>query len=160
MKTLLILSLTVIVTFSCTKENLSFERQFPNVEKELWTFYSSFESEAEKRGLSIDLQDLQISGEIDEIQESGVAGRCQYGSAISNHITIDATFWRKASNSFKEFIVFHELGHCALFRGHDESQNEQGLCLSIMRSGSGGCFDAYSETNRAVYLDELFYEKD
>jgi hypothetical protein len=160
MKAIIILSLGAVLFSSCAKDIANFERQYSNVDTELWTFYSNFEYEAEKRGVTVNLQQLQVSGEIAEIDEAGVAGSCQYGSAISNHVTIDETFWRKSSNSFKEFIVFHELGHCALNRGHDETQNEEGLCLSIMRSGLGNCVDAYSTVNRTAYLDELFYEKD
>lgn len=146
----------LVLLMSCSKDLGIFEKQYSNVDEELWSHYAEFEIEAEKRGFSFDLDNLSIGGEIAEIDENGVAGTCQYGSAINNHVTIDETFWLRSSNLIREFVVFHELGHCALLRGHDESQNAQGLCLSIMRSGLGTCRDAYSIENRDAYLDELF----
>ncbi|GLR15866.1 hypothetical protein [Portibacter lacus] len=151
----------VLIHFaSCNKDLGFFEKEYPGVESELWEYYEEFEFQAEKRGLTLDLSNLKVNGEISEIEEPGVAGSCQYGSAINNHITIDKTFWDRSSNLNKEFVVFHELGHCVLFRGHDESQNSNGLCLSIMRSGIGTCIDAYSDANRESYLNELFVDLD
>ncbi len=150
------LLLGVLLTLSCSKEIIDLEKKYPNVDPDLWSYYEEFEAEADKRGLSYDLNNLNISGEIQEIHQSGVAGSCQYGSAINNHVTIDKTFWNRASDFTKEMVVFHELGHCALLRGHDERQNRAGLCLSIMRSGTGNCIDAYSAQNRDAYLNELF----
>jgi hypothetical protein len=56
-------------------------------------------------------------------------------------------------------VVFHELGHCYLGRGHSEETHPNGVCKSIMRSGNGGCFDNYNSTTREAYLDELFSGK-
>jgi len=161
MKAKILFALPVLVLFiSCSKDISSFQKRYDNVDPELWSHYAAFESEAEKRGFTYDLNNLRVSGEISEIHQAGVAGSCQYGSAIDNHVTIDETFWSKSSNLNREFVVFHELGHCALFRGHDERQNARGLCLSLMRSGTGSCRDAYSVENRDAYLDELFAGKD
>ena len=55
-------------------------------------------------------------------------------------------------------IFFHELGHCVLFRGHREDVNQNGSCVSIMRSGIEECWDNYRSTTREIYLDELFDE--
>lgn len=159
MKTIVILSIGIILSSSCAKESLIPERQSSLAASELWDFYAKFEFDAEKRGLNIDLQSFQISGEIEESEEAGVAGRCQYGSIINHHVTVDASFWLKASNSSKEMVVFHELGHYVPFRGHGESQNNLGRCLSNMRSGSGPCKNDYSEKTGTAYLDELFYNK-
>lgn len=155
------LSITTILSLlSCNKQSFTLEQRFPNVDPDLWSHYANFEDEAAIRGIKIDLNDLEVSAEIEEIRESGVAGMCQYGSAINNHVTIDQTFWNRASALSREMVVFHELGHCVLLRGHDESQNSNGLCLSIMRSGTGNCRDAYNQQNRKAYLDELFLDND
>ena len=71
-------------------------------------------------------------------------------------MTIDKTFWNRSSELYKEFVVFHELGHCVLDRNHKEDKDSRGRCLSIMRSGLGDCLDAYSSANRTYYLNELF----
>ena len=131
---------------------------YDNIDEELWEYFSIFETEGEKRGKSIDLKLENLIGDISEIKEVGVAGTCQYGRYISNHVTIDKSFWNRAGYLSREFVVFHELGHCVLNRDHDESKDANGRCLSLMRSGTGDCIDAYNSTNRAYYLNELFSE--
>jgi len=156
MKAQIIILPVLLAMCSCSKDLVLFEKQYPRADKELWSLYERFEAEAEKRGQYYDLQSLRIGGEISEIAEQGVAGTCQFGSAINNHVTIDESFWNRSSNLLREFVVFHELGHCVLLRPHDESRNARGLCLSMMRSGTGNCIDAYSVENRQAYIDELF----
>ncbi len=57
---------------------------------------------------------------------------------------------------FREFVVFHELGHCDLGRDHRDEAFDNGVCVSIMRSGLGDCRDYYHPRTREGYLDELF----
>jgi len=88
--------------------------------------------------------------------ENNVIGTCQYGGFTADRITIDDLFWERSSNLGKEFVVFHELGHCFLHREHLEDSTSNGICVSLMRSGNGECRDAYNARNREFYLDELF----
>lgn len=152
-------SLLLFLT-SCQKETIVPEAkiQFSNVDPELWSYYSNFETEAKLRGFDYDLDALQISGEIIEIPEDNVAGSCKFGSHIHNEVTIDQEFWNRSTTSLKEFVVFHELGHCVLLRDHDESVDNQGRCLSLMRSGLTDCRDNYNQQSRSRYLDELFFQ--
>lgn len=129
--------------------------RYPEVDEQLWNYFSSFEQEAMARGVQIDLRNLEISGVIENISENGVAGTCQYGRHI-HHVTIDRSFWNRNSHLGREMVVFHELGHCALERGHKEVEDRNGSCLSIMNSGTSGCRVLYSQANRDYYLDELF----
>lgn len=69
---------------------------------------------------------------------------------------IDLEFWERANILNKEFVVFHELGHCTLFRAHKEGVDANGICVSMMRSGLEDCRDNYSAITRATYWDELF----
>ncbi len=128
---------------------------YEDVDQRLWSYYESFEAEARKRGLTYDLNLLKITGEIQNIPETNVAGTCQYGSHLT-HVTIDTDFWYRNSNVQREFVVFHELGHCVLMRGHLESSFNNGVCTSIMHSGLTNCNVAYNTNNRTYYLDELF----
>ncbi len=152
----------MLIFSSCQKDNIEVEPevevQFSNVDPELWSYYASFENEAAKRGFDYDLDAMQIVGIIQEIPEENVAGSCKYGSHINNEVTIDQTFWNRSSSLYKEFVVFHELGHCVLLRDHDESVDGQGRCLSIMRSGTMNCRDSYSLQNRDGFIDELFFQ--
>ena len=128
---------------------------FPEVDERLWPYFIEFENAAAARGFDINLRDLEISGEIDNIPEQNVAGTCQYGSHLS-HVTVDQEYWNNSNAQFREFVIFHELGHCVLHRGHAEGAFSNGICRSIMRSGIGECRDAYIPANREYYLDELF----
>lgn len=132
------------------------DNAYENVPKALWSYFQSFEEEAKARGLIIDLNSLNISAEIIEINDEGVAGSCSFGTYHPNHIVIDKTFWNQSSNLLKEMVVFHELGHCSLFRGHKEGSYIDGTCLSLMRSGLGDCKDNYKVSTREKYLNELF----
>ena len=132
--------------------------QFPGVDPDLWSHFANFESEAAARGLDIDLASSNITGEIAEISQEHVAGRCSFSNSRvrPNEVTIDRTFWNRSSPLFREFVVFHELGHCFLGRGHEEATNANGTCISIMRSGVEDCRDNYFPSTRAEYIDELF----
>ena len=117
---------------------------------------SAFEAAATERGFDINLRTSGITGEIKSISEDEVAGQCNYQSHAPNHVIIDAAFWTEASDRYREFVVFHELGHCDLGRDHREDAYSNGACQSIMRSGLGECIDNYNPFTRETYLDELF----
>ncbi len=122
----------------------------------MWDYYAAFEDEALKRGIEIDLNSHQLTGNISNISEDGVVGTCQFHFNNPNEITIDRNFWNNASELIKEMVVFHELGHCVLFRGHLEDFDNQGTCLSVMNSGLAECRVRYNVNNREAYLNELF----
>jgi len=122
----------------------------------LEVYLQSFEAEARKRNLIIDLNEIDLTAEIKEIDEDHVAGTCSYSSHFPNHITIDESFWNNATNLIREMVVFHELGHCVLGQGHREDTDANGNCLSLMQSGTEGCTLLYNEINRTYYLDEFF----
>jgi hypothetical protein len=132
-------------------------KAFPGVDPGLWWYFETFESEAAKRGLHVDLISASIQGRIVDIAEQGVHGQCvQVMRSQSGEVIVDNQFWNIASKIAKEMIVFHELGHCFLWRPHLDHVNTDGTCGSIMRSGLGDCADNYKYATRDAYLDELF----
>lgn len=144
--------------FAC-EEHDEIESQpvkFPGVDPQLKIYFQRFEDEATARGLSVDLTASGITGTIVEIDERHVLGRCSFPRSQPNMVTVDQTFWTRGSDLFREFVVFHELGHCFLYRPHLEDQLANGACASIMRSGDGPCLDNYSQRTRRFYIDELF----
>jgi hypothetical protein len=50
-------------------------------------------------------------------QENDTVGGC-YRSPAVKYIVIDPEWWRRSSDSEREHLVFHELGHCYLLREH------------------------------------------
>jgi len=124
------------------------------LDSRLEAIYARFRAEAEKRGVTVDLS--QLSGQITDIAEANVQGRCEHSATQGNRILIDEAFWNDASSLAQEYVVFHELGHCVLDRRHlDEAKND-GTCVSMMQSGSGSCRMIYTNQTRTSYLDELF----
>lgn len=128
---------------------------YDGVDQALWPYFQAFEEEARDRGFNIDLRASKMTGEITAV-EDGAAGLCSYQSHMPNHVTIDIDFWKNASERLKEFVVFHELGHCELGRDHREAADGDGNCLSLMRSGLGTCTDNYRSATRPAYLNELY----
>lgn len=151
--------ITCLLLVSCQKDIFSPEEELPTtnqlVDYRLQTFFDLFEQEAARHGLYLDLEDMGITGVIEEIYEQGVAGTCQYGRHIA-HVTLDLNFWNNSGYYGREMVVFHELGHCVLNRGHYEAEFSNGVCKSIMNSGTSGCQWAYNSQNREYYLGELF----
>ena len=148
----------ILFLFSCQDDFFqddTSDNGFQGVDPRLWNYFIDFEREALLRGYRIDLQELEITGVIENISEDGVAGTCQYGNHLS-HVTVDQNYWNHSSTINREFVVFHELGHCVLNRGHQEASFQNGVCQSIMASGTGSCLSAYSLSTREYYLDELF----
>ncbi|MEP7320913.1 MAG: hypothetical protein ABI761_03300 [Saprospiraceae bacterium] len=146
----------------CIKESLNFVGEmaapgaYPNVDMALWPYFKRFEDEAALRDINVDLQNAHITGFISDIPTEHVQGLCSHSSSDPKKVTVDLPFWDRASDQSREFVIFHELGHCYLGRSHDESKDSDGFCLSIMRSSQEDCRDNYTEFTRKKYLDELF----
>ncbi len=147
-------ALKILIVFtlcvSCSKD-LDIE-----IDAELIPFFETFENEALERGIVINLEDEGVSGIIDVISDNTTVGQCQTSEAGNRRIVIDQNYWQGYDNSEKEFIVFHELGHCALGRTHDDTSDNGRICSSIMHSGTTGCRNDYGDDTREEYLDELF----
>ena len=152
--------LTLSFSVSCKKDTAFAAepelRTFPGVDEELWDLFEVFEIEGANRGFEIDLVKEGISGHIEPIDEEHIAGQCSYSEIHPGRVTVDSDFWANSSANFKEFIVFHELGHCYLHRDHREDIDNLGRCVSIMRSGLEECRDNYNRLTREQYIDELF----
>jgi len=144
---------------SCQKEPVISEpviKEFFNVDQRLWPHFEEFEQEASDRGYRLDLNQLNLMGSLDDIEERGVIGTCSYGFRNPRDVTIDFPYWQNVGHLAREELVFHELGHCILSRSHTEATTNNGFCASIMRSGTGNCRLPYTSQNREFYLDELF----
>lgn len=126
------------------------------VDEPLRDYFERFETEAAQRGLSYDLEAMQVSGDIRVISTSSVIGQCLHSEEEPNTVIVDKFYWDGANDMEREFLVFHELGHCALNRDHLDQSDGQGDCISIMTSGTGICRVNYNVANRKSLLDELF----
>lgn len=148
---------------SCLEEDLNptipvvQEPAYPNVDEALWPHFEAFEKVALEQGFQIDLSRIALHGNISSINEGNVVGTCSYGGRTNKRdVIIDESFWNRASYLYREYVVFHELGHCILERDHLESCFSNRTVASIMRSGNGSCRDNYTATTRDYYVEELF----
>ena len=145
------LAFFLLLLSACTREE---EFAGGVVDPALKPLFDSFVAEGLKRGRTIDMS--RINAVVADIPETKVLGRCAQGAISGSTLTIDAAFWSSAGIWEKEYVVFHELGHCALDRRHLEEQKSDGTCKSIMQSGTTGCKMIYNTQTRSGYLDELF----
>ncbi|MDH3651716.1 MAG: hypothetical protein OEQ53_18675 [Saprospiraceae bacterium] len=131
------------------------EKEPDLVDPELRQYLVAFQEEAASRGIKVDYVKKPIEARI-ELHENDVQlGWCNYDFDTQNMITINNLFWPILDDFDKEKLVFHELGHCVLFRSHLDVKTDDGFCKSIMHSGQS-CADNYSSETRKQYLDELF----
>jgi len=153
MKRLLTCIVTVtILLISCTSN------QSAEIENEILVHFSTFESEAITRGVEIDLLELHVSAFVEEIESEKVVGQCSAYSDGSKEIVFDEDYWNNSNMNEREYLVFHELGHCVLNREHRNDKDNNGNCISIMQSGENSCRKKYNSINRSELLDELFEE--
>lgn len=136
---------------------ISCSKQFDNdIESELQEHFDTFVLEASLQGVDISLDLIDIDAYIENIEDRGTLGQCKSYSNGSKKVVIDQQFWNRATDLEKEYIIFHELGHCILDRDHDDSKDSDGTCLSIMQSGDNTCSGNYTSQNRNSLLNELF----
>lgn len=124
------------------------------IDDELAIYFARFQDEALERGVTVDFDIAQIEGYIGDIELEDASGACQHGEP--SFILVDQEWWNNASEYDREFLIFHELGHCFLLREHLDNQNADGTCHSMMHSSSSVCENVYNAETREAYLDELF----
>ncbi len=120
---------------------------------------NDFAEEAASRGLLVDYESLNLTARLQTVTRAGVAGFCSSSEEGSREIVVDRNFWNFAVPIQQELVVFHELGHCILGRGHRDDLDDMGNCVSIMHTTADNCLDSFNSMTRSQYLDELFSER-
>jgi len=147
-----ILILSVMIgSWSCNKDETELFVADP-----LQEYFDRFQVEGAARNVTVDYVASRVSGYLRIITQSGVIGQCAHNDTKPNTVIIDQIYWNTATDLEKEFVVFHELGHCVLNREHTDASDNQGDCISIMTSGTGSCHIEYTVATRTALLDELF----
>jgi len=148
---ILIFSIFIVLLQSCDDDD-----QLIGVDEELEAYFDRFIEEGALRGHVIDFDSILVAAHITIIDPENIAGTCSRFENKNNEIKIDNFFWERSDDLNREFVVFHELGHCYLSREHTEEENIDGTCSSIMASGTGTCNLGYNDDTRETYLNELF----
>jgi len=89
---------------------------------------------------------------VKEIENNRAVGVC-YQFIGGAEIVIKSGFWNKISSTSRKNLIYHELGHCALNRGHLDTKHK-GYNISIMNSTM--ISDFYLDNFENVILKELF----
>ncbi len=148
---LIVLSISaVMISLSCSEEDIL------ETDAELLPYFEIFQKEAGIRGFDVDYEAARIEGLLQDIPDASIQGQCFRNEEKPRKVIIDINFWNNADELDKQFIVFHELGHCFLNRDHLDTTRPDGLCTSIMHSNPGACNFQLTELTREGYLDELF----
>jgi hypothetical protein len=76
---------------------------------------------------------------------------------VTPEVTIDRKYWAISSELDKQTVIHHELAHCLLRKGHNDSVNADGYPVSIMNTYSvSEEFPIYLYEHWDEYLDELY----
>ena len=140
------------MAFSCQKENSGVIEIHPKFQ----IYVDRFIEEAANRGQVIDFSDTGLKIEFRNAVDVETGGVCRG----NNHIEIEKLYWEDLTDSDKEGLIFHELGHCELDRRHRNDTFPNGEWVSRMRGdpipeGLSAVIN-YSGIRRQYYIDELF----
>jgi hypothetical protein len=124
---------------------------------ELAKYVSKFVDDAKLQGKDItpEMSDPKLQIRIASLDSYGasVIGLCETSSGL-RRVTFDPDFWNNVSETQRELLAHHELGHCVLYRGHRTAVLTSGNYASLMYPivmKSSTYLDNY-----AYYQDELF----
>ena len=135
--------------FSCNKEK---------IDTPLQIYVDNFFIEAEKRGIQLSRKKLEVVFN-DDLSSCGI-GYSDFNEKGKRRVEINMNSfcWQEKSTIQKELLMFHELGHAILERGHDNRKLPNGMFASIMTEGDiqHGLYTEYSLELRDYYLNELF----
>jgi len=162
--------LLILAFNACKKEEVKeipirspgFSPVTPVIDPELAPYIDSFKEEATKRGLNLPFTHLEayIVENIANFSEN-VCGVGWYDYYITREprIEIKESCWKNLSVEERKVLVFHELGHAILERGHLDSRLHNGsgaksiMCSSSCR-GLSMFYDDWPLND--YYMDELF----
>lgn len=120
-----------------------------------------FQQEAEMRGIDLVVDDLVVVYMSDlSLDGVGAAGLCYSETeeaAPTIHLDTLSDNWT-AGPYTREALVFHELGHCVLGRGHTSELLLNSNYKSIMKPSGDPIYNSFTLYKREYYIDELFDE--
>lgn len=86
------------------------------VDPSLQEYFDRFVMEGAERNITVDLVAEHISGYLKIITTEDVVGQCVHQEDKPDQVIVDRNYWMHATDLQREFVVFHELGHCYLNR--------------------------------------------
>lgn len=166
MRTVPILKLVLLVAaFSCQSRSQPEPVQY-SVPAEVEPYVQAFQNEAQQRDQVVSTANLIIT--FGATQSEDVCGQCVLEAGKTPRIILNADeyCWKAASANERECLVFHELSHCLLKRGHKTERFPNGAFVSLMNPGDIAVYatcrypiggdDCDKRPRRSYYINELF----
>lgn len=100
------------------------------VDPEAMMYVSQFRLILDLKRIPYDSDHLIV--EFVDVLPGNTLAQCIRISDQSPRVQIKNSYWKTADFGDKVQLVFHELGHCMLFLGHDSKLNSDGMPESIM----------------------------
>ena len=140
----IVFSIIVIAGIGCGRSNVL------DINPELYSYVASFEGYLSKpiENLIVKFSDV-LGGDNGSI----ILGTCTWGSTPTIEIDIDD--FGRLTETQREALMYHELGHCVLNRTHNDGYIDDSNCAnSIMNRFiiNQTCYDTYY----VHYINELF----
>ncbi|MEM1327498.1 MAG: hypothetical protein AAGI23_16170 [Bacteroidota bacterium] len=133
-----------------------------NVDPEFQPYLDTYIAEATKRRVEVPIEEKGLTLVFDDTP-SGANGVCygvREGITSEHRIHISQSNWKDMSEAYREFLIFHEMGHCYEYRRHTSDTLSNRDWKSMMRGrspiGFGYRSINYTGTRREYYVDELF----
>jgi len=100
---------------------------------ELAKYVQKFVDDAKIQGVDVvpDMSGLEIRIASLSAWGSSTIGLCETGGGLKR-VTFSPSFWNSVSETQRELLAHHELGHCVLYRAHRSSTLSSGAYASIM----------------------------
>ena len=122
--------------FDKVKKPSGYIRQFSTSNEIFDTYVKKFEDHAKIKTGNMNYKVIDIPINFGDTENDQFVGVCFTYSDGKKEIIIKADWWNRVSTSSKESLIFHELGHCALDRDHNEdvieNTNGEVIRASIM----------------------------
>lgn len=135
-----------------------------NIDPEFQPYVDEFVRQASLRGVDVDFEETGMSIQFDALTAANANGIC-YGvreEVTSDHeIVIHRNNWQEAGPAARERLIFHELGHCYLYRRHTNDTLANGEWKSLLTGPPWPDYKYWRGTNytnrrKEYYIDELF----
>jgi len=113
---LVLFSVQLMIT-SCAPEIELYE-----FDPDVSIYVSKFLEEGRARGIDVEKEVSRIVWEWVDDPDIGYYGLSVKKGLKRNRIKINYYYWKNSSDAFKEWLIFHELGHSVLDKEHTEEQ--------------------------------------
>lgn len=155
----LLLFVLLFLFVTCKKEE-----QNVLIEPEFQEYVERFFAESKERGFDLKENNLEVV--FRELEDFCGLGYKKYKNTNLRRVEINPVCWERGAKNYKEYLMFHELGHAVLGRNHTNTNLPNGMRKSIMcgtgpryeecSRGSSSPYSAYTPRLRKYYIDELF----